>query len=172
MSTEEFEDIFSDLLPADERTEEPMSIEEMIIDFRRDLKQNFETIGIRNIFIIEFDEVLGPKLKFFASKDDILEKMIANPAFVAEITIFAKYANEVLLKDGRRLVIKEVLVKNKQNYIFIEIGRNFLSPKPLKFARYMKEFLTKTGEISKESIKKAVREASALVFRSTIGNLM
>ena len=172
MSIDEFNDIFEDLLPQDVKVEEPVSIDKMVINIVKDHKDKFDTIGIKNVFIIEFDTKLGPKLKFFTHRDDILEKMLVNPAYVAEITIFAKYANEVLLKDGRRLVIREILIGNKQYYVFVEVGKGFMSLKPLRFVKHVTESLSRSGEISKESVKKAIERGLKLIFRSAFNKII
>jgi len=173
MEKDEIKDFFGELIP-DELIfkEETKSIDDMHLDLGKDFRESFQRMGIKNIFIIEFDEMLGPKLKYFTNRDDILNKMLTNPAFTAEITIFAKYADEVRLKDGRKLVINEMIINNKQNYIFIEIGRGHMSPKPLKFSKYIHEALMRKGEVNKDVLKKAIREALTLVEKSTIGRLL
>ncbi len=168
MKQGDFEDIFDDLLPSDVKATE-LNVEEMIIPLDKKTSDSLREIGIRNIFIIEFDAQLGPQLKYFTDSDDLLEKMLINPAFVAEITIFAKYAEEVLLKDKRKLVIKEIVLDNQQFYIFVEIQKNFFSSRPLLFARYVHEVLKKLGKINKEVAKKAIRESILLATKSTFG---
>jgi len=109
-------------------------------------------LGISNIFIMFFDEAFGPRLYSYAKKDEMIEKILENPAFGAEVTILAKYANEILLKNGKRLIIRDININQKQYYLFVQVNKGFISPKPLKIAKIIADMLEKNGKIDERII--------------------
>ena len=129
------------------------------INIPNKIENELYPLGISNIFIMFFDEAFGPRLYSYAKKDEMIEKILENPTFGAEVTILAKYANELLLKNGKRLIIRDINIDQKQFYLFVQVNKGFISPKPLKIAKIIADIAQKNRKIAGKTIINALEIA-------------
>lgn len=134
----------------------------------REILKELTPLGISNIFVIYFDENFGPLLYIYSVNDDIVQKVIDRPDFGAEIVILAKHASELTLKDGRMLIIRDLIIENKQYYLFLVVKKGFLSPRPLKLAKNMASEIKKVGRIDPDTIIMALRNSLVALEKAVL----
>lgn len=117
MNEPNFEDIF---------TREPMPEK---LQLNRRAFYNFTKIGGRGLAIIVSDEEWGPVVKYYyLRKSKLVSKLLENKSLPVELSIAGKYAEEIIMKDGSRVILftyetpSEAYERKKLNYIAIEVS--------------------------------------------------
>jgi len=86
-------------------------------------------IGARGLAVIISDEEWGPVVRYYYLKRSrLINSMLENKAFPAELSIIGKHAEELILKDGTKVLIWPFKTKSGDryivNYIVLEVGDN------------------------------------------------
>ncbi|MCD6491413.1 MAG: hypothetical protein ACP6IQ_07565 [Candidatus Njordarchaeia archaeon] len=127
------------------------------------MESTLNNLRVNNIIILEFNEELGPQLKFYTKKDDLVNKMLQNPAYVAEMTIIAKHCKEATFRNGSKTAFGEFLVKTNRNFVLVEISKESFSWKPKKLAEHIAKILGKEKIINEKTIINAISAALSLL---------
>ena len=110
--------------------------------------QKFIKIGCRGLAIIIFDETWGPTVRYYyLRRSKLVEKLLKNKAFPVELSIIGKYAEEIVLKDGTKILIwafkSPAKSGEKTNYIVLEIDEKTDKSRLKPILRGLTEILAK-----------------------------
>gem|GEM_PF-5638402 len=96
----------------------------MKLSISRSLSKKIRNSGIYNICFVDYDPDIGSYLKFVLNKRSTLYRQIEKvPDFLADILLLAKDTKEIVLKDGRSLILIGLLTETPPRLILIETIR-------------------------------------------------
>ncbi len=96
------------------------------IRLSRRASRRLRVLGIRNLCVIDYDENFGPYLRFYLTKKSTLYRQLSeNPAFLADLLVLAKDMKEMLLRDGRSLLMLRPIDKKGLKLLLVETTREF-----------------------------------------------
>ncbi len=122
---------------------------------------SFKKIGGKGLAIIVSDEEWGPVVKYYYLKRSrIITKLLENKSLPVELSIAGKYAEEILMKDGSKLVISSYEVpsdkykRKKTNYIVIEVSPDTNAEKLKPIMEKLKREIANVKNLNKGFLRK------------------
>lgn len=131
------------------------------LSLSRKALDSFKRIGGKGLAIIVSDEEWGPIVKYYyLKKSKIVSKLLENKSLPVELSIAGKYAEEIIMKDGSRLilfsyeVLSDTYDRKKTNYIVVEVSPDANSDNLKPIIEKLKHEITRIGNPDKRLLRK------------------
>jgi len=122
---------------------------------------SFKKIGGKGLAIIVSDEEWGPIVKYYYLKrSKIVSKLLENKSLPVELSIAGKHAEEIIMKDGSKLMIFSYEVpsdthsRKKTNYIIVEVRPDANAEKLKPIIEKLKKEITKIRNPNKGLLRR------------------
>ncbi len=153
MNNLDFDDIFSGE-PAPEK-----------IRLNRRALHNFKKIGGKGLAIIISDDEWGPIVRYYYLKRSrIVSKLLENKSLPVELSIAGKYAEELIMKDGSKIIIfsyetpSKIYDRKKINYIIVEVFPNIDAEKLTPIITKLKREISKMDSPDRSLLSKILTQ--------------
>jgi len=119
-------------------------------------------LGINGLAIILFHEKKGPYLAYYYRKNSkLVSDLLRNSALSVEMSVIAKYAKEVILKNDSRIMIKEFRIKKERtipNFFVIQLKSNYKKAEIRRLLDSISKRLSKLKDFEKEEVENILRD--------------
>ncbi|MHA1615853.1 MAG: hypothetical protein ACTSX9_00845 [Candidatus Njordarchaeales archaeon] len=128
------------------------------------VRRSLKALGGRGIVIIEFDDAIGPIIKYYYNRRSrLVTELLSNSAFTVELAIAGKYAKEIILRDNTRVLLKEFKSKIDGrigiNYVVLEATANADIDALFKILEAIAKKITNEKKLTKSFLSRIIHEA-------------
>lgn len=119
--------------------------------------------GIRGLAIIMFDEEWGPIVKYYyLRRSKLVSRLLSDKVFPVELAIAGKFADEIKLRDGTKILIESFQSnesgREKIHYIVVEVSKYCRESKIRNILKMLRSNLEKTSKLDNGVINHALKK--------------